>query len=111
MAGDGFGFPVESQAVSVKKKTATTTTTTTTKKKNTVVSRSWVSLDHEGRTTVLDVDKYALMQRVQINARDLRLLDPLLSYPSTILGRESVIVLNLEVNLLEIDSSCEILLI
>ncbi|XP_022146007.1 magnesium transporter MRS2-I-like [Momordica charantia] len=85
MAGDAFLIPVESQA-SVKKKT----------KKKTVISRSWVSLDHEGRSTVLDVDKYAIMQRVQIHARDLRLLDPLLSYPSTILGRERVIVLNLE---------------
>lgn len=88
MAGDAFLIPVESQA-SVKKKT----------KKKTVISRSWVSLDHEGRSTVLDVDKYAIMQRVQIHARDLRLLDPLLSYPSTILGRERVIVLNLEVKL------------
>ncbi|CAK9323502.1 unnamed protein product [Citrullus colocynthis] len=94
MAGDGFVIPVESQVSSVKKKK--TTTTTTTKKKNTAISTSWVSLDHEGRSTILDVDKYAIMQRVQINARDLRLLDPLLSYPSTILGRERVIVLNLE---------------
>ncbi|VAI21739.1 unnamed protein product [Triticum turgidum subsp. durum] len=37
------------------------------------------------------------MHRVDINARDLRILDPLLSYPSTILGRERAIVLNLEV--------------
>lgn len=95
MAGDGFVIPVESQVSSVKKKKKTTTTTT--KKKNTAISTSWVSLDHEGRSTILDVDKYAIMQRVQINARDLRLLDPLLSYPSTILGRERVIVLNLEV--------------
>uniref|UniRef100_J3LSQ0 Magnesium transporter n=2 Tax=Oryza brachyantha TaxID=4533 RepID=J3LSQ0_ORYBR len=36
------------------------------------------------------------MHRVDINARDLRILDPLLSYPSTILGRERAIVLNLE---------------
>ncbi|XP_027166853.1 magnesium transporter MRS2-2-like [Coffea eugenioides] len=37
------------------------------------------------------------MHRVQIHARDLRILDPLLSYPSTILGREKAIVLNLEI--------------
>lgn len=93
MGGDGFVIPVESQVSSVKKKKKQTTT----KKKTTAVSRSWVSLDREGRSTILDVDKYVIMERVQINARDLRLLDPLLSYPSTILGRERVIVLNLEV--------------
>jgi hypothetical protein len=66
-------------------------------KKKTAVSRSWVLLDHCGRSSILDVDKYAIMRRVQIHARDLRILDPLLSYPSTIRGREKVIVLNLEV--------------
>ncbi|KAL0551086.1 hypothetical protein IC582_010168 [Cucumis melo] len=93
MGGDGFVIPVESQVSSVKKKKKKQSTT---KKKTTAVSRSWVSLDRDGRSTILDVDKYAIMERAQINARDLRLLDPLLSYPSTILGRERVIVLNLE---------------
>ncbi|KAI8561166.1 hypothetical protein RHMOL_Rhmol04G0316500 [Rhododendron molle] len=60
-------------------------------------SRSWILMDAAGEDTVLDVDKYAIMHRVQIHARDLRILDPLLSYPSTILGREKAIVLNLEV--------------
>ncbi|XP_028792204.1 magnesium transporter MRS2-I isoform X2 [Neltuma alba] len=68
-----------------------------TLKKKTAVSRSWILLDRNGNGTVLDVDKYAIMRRVEIHARDLRILDPLLSYPSTILGREKVIVLNLEV--------------
>lgn len=76
------GSSVELQGSSIKKKTA--------------VSRSWILLDHDGRGTVLDVDKYAIMRLVEIHARDLRILDPLLSYPSTILGREKVIVLNLE---------------
>ncbi|XP_038984881.1 magnesium transporter MRS2-I isoform X2 [Phoenix dactylifera] len=66
-------------------------------KKKTAVSRSWILLDCTGEGTILDVDKYAIMHRVQIHARDLRILDPLLSYPSTILGRERAIVLNLEV--------------
>lgn len=66
-------------------------------KKKTQLSRSWILLDGTGHSTVLDVDKYAIMHRVQIHARDLRILDPLLSYPSTILGRERAIVLNLEV--------------
>ncbi|XP_058086527.1 magnesium transporter MRS2-2-like [Magnolia sinica] len=57
---------------------------------------SWMLLDCTGEGTILDVDKYDIMHRVQIHARDLRMLDPLLSYPSTILGREGAIVLNLE---------------
>ncbi|XP_047056355.1 probable endo-1,3(4)-beta-glucanase ARB_01444 [Lolium rigidum] len=36
------------------------------------------------------------MARTGLPARDLRVLDPLLSYPSTILGRERAIVVNLE---------------
>ncbi|KAK8527697.1 hypothetical protein V6N12_054902 [Hibiscus sabdariffa] len=67
-----------------------------TVKKKAQPSRSWVLLDSNGETTVLDVDKYAIMHRVNIHARDLRILDPLLSYPSTILGRDGAIVLNLE---------------
>ncbi|OIS98275.1 PREDICTED: magnesium transporter MRS2-I-like [Nicotiana attenuata] len=65
-------------------------------KKKGTGSRSWLLMDASGLETVLDVDKYAIMHRVQIHARDLRILDPLLSYPSTILGRERAIVLNLE---------------
>ncbi|KAL6954206.1 Magnesium transporter MRS2-2 [Sarracenia purpurea var. burkii] len=65
-------------------------------KKKSVSSRSWILLDAAGQETILDVDKYAIMDRVQIHARDLRILDPLLSYPSTILGRENAIVLNFE---------------
>ncbi|XVE77870.1 hypothetical protein DITRI_Ditri13aG0098100 [Diplodiscus trichospermus] len=83
MAREAYLFPVlESQVASLKKKTAVTT--------------SWISIDAKGQSVILDVDKYAIMRRVQIHARDLRILDPLLSYPSTILGREKVIVLNLE---------------
>lgn len=66
-------------------------------------SRSWVLLDATGQATVLDVDKYAIMHRVHIHARDLRIVDPLLSYPSAILGRDRAIVLNLEVLLLIFD--------
>lgn len=76
-------YLVETQVASLKKKTA--------------VATSWVSIDAKGQGVILDVDKYALMRRVQIHARDLRILDPMLSYPSAILGREKVIVLNLEV--------------
>ncbi|KAF5791442.1 putative Mg2+ transporter protein, CorA-like/Zinc transport protein ZntB [Helianthus annuus] len=66
------------------------------KKKGTASARSWILIDSDVNETVMDIDKYAIMHRVQIHARDLRILDPLLSYPSTILGRERAIVLNLE---------------
>ncbi|XP_074579259.1 magnesium transporter MRS2-I-like [Curcuma longa] len=81
MAGEAFLAAADAQA-SLKKKTA--------------AARSWILFDSDGKDTILDVDKYAIMHRVQIHARDLRILDPLLSYPSTILGREGAIVLNLE---------------
>lgn len=82
MAQDGFIVPA---AESIKKKTG--------------VSRTWMLLDSSGEGTILDLDKQAIMRRVPINARDLRILDPMLSYPSTILGREKAIVLNLEVKI------------
>lgn len=84
MGGEGIIVPLDSfsQPASLIKKTA--------------VSRSWVSVDTSGQSTVLDLDKYGIMKRVSIHARDLRILDPLLSYPSAILGREKAIVLNLE---------------
>ncbi|XP_058086394.1 magnesium transporter MRS2-I-like [Magnolia sinica] len=81
MARDGYDVPADRQA-SLKNKTA--------------VSRSWILLHCNGEDTILDIDKYAIMSRIQIHARDLRILDPLLSYPSTILGRDQAIVLNLE---------------
>ncbi|KAG6511519.1 hypothetical protein ZIOFF_029587 [Zingiber officinale] len=81
MAGEAFLAAADAQ-VSLKKKTA--------------AARSWILFDSAGKDTILDVDKYAIMHRVQIHARDLRILDPLLSYPSAILGREGAIVLNLE---------------
>ncbi|TXG63762.1 hypothetical protein EZV62_010756 [Acer yangbiense] len=64
--------------------------------KKTAVSRSWILLDHNGHNAILDVGKYVVMRRFQIHARDLRILDPMFSYPSTILRREKVILLNLE---------------
>uniref|UniRef100_A0A7C9D333 Magnesium transporter n=1 Tax=Opuntia streptacantha TaxID=393608 RepID=A0A7C9D333_OPUST len=81
MGREGYIVPVDSQT-GLKKKAAS--------------PRSWILIDSSGQGTVLDVDKYAIMHRVHIHARDLRILDPLLSYPSTILGREKAIVLNLE---------------
>ncbi|WCJ23921.1 Magnesium transporter MRS2-2 [Euphorbia peplus] len=82
MARDAYVVPADPQVAAVKKKTQ--------------AARSWIVVDASGQGTILDVDKHAIMHRVQIHARDLRILDPLLSYPSAILGREGAIVLNLE---------------
>ena len=58
--------------------------------------RSWIRIDKEGASQVMEVDKLTIMRRCDLPARDLRLLDPLFVYPSTILGREKAIVVNLE---------------
>lgn len=58
--------------------------------------RSWIRIDKEGVSQVMEVDKLTIMRRCDLPARDLRLLDPLFVYPSTILGREKAIVMNLE---------------
>ncbi|KAG8370755.1 hypothetical protein BUALT_Bualt13G0016500 [Buddleja alternifolia] len=65
-------------------------------KKKGVIARNWILLNSRGEGIIMDLDKFSIMRRVPINARDLRILDPLLSYPSAILGREKAIVLNLE---------------
>ena len=58
--------------------------------------RSWIRVDISGNSQVIEVDKFTMMRRCDLPARDLRLLDPLFVYPSTILGREKAIVVNLE---------------
>lgn len=65
------------------------------RKKGTGV-RAWLLLDATGQTQVVEAGKHAIMRRTGLPARDLRILDPLLSYPSTVLGRERAIVINLE---------------
>ncbi|MFS7909988.1 putative Mg2+ transporter protein, CorA-like/Zinc transport protein ZntB [Helianthus anomalus] len=59
--------------------------------------RSWIRVDAAtGESQIIEVDKFTIMRRCDLPARDLRLLDPLFVYPSTILGREKAIVVNLE---------------
>ncbi|KAG6386225.1 hypothetical protein SASPL_155117 [Salvia splendens] len=65
-------------------------------RKKAVGVRSWLLLDSTGHHNVVEVGKHAIMRRTGLPARDLRILDPLLSYPSTVLGRERAIVINLE---------------
>ncbi|KAL4272974.1 hypothetical protein GQ457_13G007050 [Hibiscus cannabinus] len=79
-------FPNQTQA---------TTTVPGHRKKGTGV-RAWLILDSACQTQTVEAGKHAIMRRTGLPARDLRILDPLLSYPSTILGRERAIVINLE---------------
>ncbi|XP_057806340.1 magnesium transporter MRS2-3-like [Salvia miltiorrhiza] len=58
--------------------------------------RAWLVVDSSGQAEVVEAGKHAIMQRTGLPARDLRMLDPALSYPSTVLGRERAIVVNLE---------------
>ncbi|XP_076954817.1 magnesium transporter MRS2-3-like [Bidens hawaiensis] len=58
--------------------------------------RPWLLLDSTGQAQIIQAGKHATMRRTGLPARDLRILDPILSYPSTVLGRERAIVINLE---------------
>ncbi|PWA88152.1 magnesium transporter MRS2-B [Artemisia annua] len=59
--------------------------------------RSYIRLDAAtGDSQVIEVDKFTMMRHCDLPAHDLRLLDPLFVYPSTILGRETAIDVNLE---------------
>ncbi|CAI5523744.1 unnamed protein product [Closterium sp. Naga37s-1] len=66
------------------------------KKKRGQGVRSWIRIDPSGEVSILEVDKGTLMRRCDLPGRDLRLLDPVFVYPSTILGRERAMVVNLE---------------
>lgn len=63
-----------------------------------------------GQAQVLEAGKHVIMRRTGLPGRDLRILDPMLSYPSTILGRERAIVINLE-NIKAIITGHEVLLL
>lgn len=59
-------------------------------------TKTWLVVSLSGYSYVEEVGKHSIMRRTGLPARDLRVLDPVLSYPSTILGRERAIVVNLE---------------
>ncbi|EPS69518.1 hypothetical protein M569_05249 [Genlisea aurea] len=65
-------------------------------RKKSVAVREWLVLDSDGNAEVLESGKHAIMRRTGLPATDLRILDPQLSYPSSVLGREHAIVVNLE---------------
>ncbi|XP_058087654.1 magnesium transporter MRS2-F-like isoform X2 [Magnolia sinica] len=60
------------------------------------VTKAWFVVSDSGESRIEEVGKYSIMRRTGLPARDLRILDPMLSYPSTVLGRERAIVVNLE---------------
>lgn len=62
---------MENEVVPVKKKTS---------------SRTWMRFDASGNSEILQCDKNALLRRVAIPARDLRILGPIFSQSSHILG-------------------------
>lgn len=61
-----------------------------------LASRSWIKIDQNGNSKILELEKATIMRHCSLPARDLRLLDPMFIYPSTILGRENAIVVSLE---------------
>ncbi|XP_047317828.1 magnesium transporter MRS2-F-like [Impatiens glandulifera] len=67
-----------------------------TRRKGTGTTRLWLIVTASGQSHLEEVEKHSVMRRTGLPNRDLRVLDPLLSYPSTILGREKAIVVNLE---------------
>ncbi|KAL5060550.1 hypothetical protein RYX36_032154 [Vicia faba] len=58
--------------------------------------KSWMVFSETGESIVEDLDKHSIMRRTGLPSRDLRVLDPTLFYPSSIIGREKSIVVNLE---------------
>ncbi|XP_039130982.1 magnesium transporter MRS2-3 isoform X2 [Dioscorea cayenensis subsp. rotundata] len=70
--------------------------TSSARKKAGFAVRTWMAVDSSGQAQLLEAGKHAIMNRTGLPPRDLRILDPLLSYPSTILGRDHAIVINLE---------------
>ncbi|KAL5704371.1 hypothetical protein ACHQM5_022811 [Ranunculus cassubicifolius] len=58
--------------------------------------RTWLVISDSGNSHFEEVGKHSIMRRTGLPARDLRILDPVLLYPSSILGRERAIVVNME---------------
>ncbi|OAY79411.1 Magnesium transporter MRS2-F [Ananas comosus] len=59
-------------------------------------AREWLVVAADGRCYHEEAGKQSIMKRTGLRPRDLRVLDPLLSYNTSILGRERAIVVNLD---------------
>ncbi|KAK4791456.1 hypothetical protein SAY86_031869 [Trapa natans] len=58
--------------------------------------KAWLIISDSGESRVEEVGRHSIMHRTGLPARDLRVLDPVLSCPSSIFGRERAIVVNME---------------
>ncbi|KAK8636325.1 hypothetical protein V6N13_124072 [Hibiscus sabdariffa] len=61
-----------------------------------MTARSWLVLKSTAQTTRVEAGKHSIMRRTGLPGRGLQILDPFLSNPSTVLGRERAIMINLE---------------
>lgn len=59
------------------------------KKKTGGAARLWMRFDREGQSELIECDKSVIIKRVCIPARDLRILGPIFSHSSSILGTNS----------------------
>ncbi|XP_058191791.1 magnesium transporter MRS2-F-like isoform X3 [Rhododendron vialii] len=75
-----------------------------------IATKSWLVISVFGEARVEEAGKHHIRRRTGIPGRDLRILDPALSYPSSVLGRERAIVVNLE-NIKAIITASEMLLL
>ncbi|EES01822.1 magnesium transporter MRS2-E isoform X2 [Sorghum bicolor] len=69
-----------------------------TRRKGAAATRKWlvVQAAAAGEPLVAELGKHRIMEMTGLPTRDLRVLDPDLDSPSTILGRERAVVVNLE---------------
>ncbi|XP_030464938.1 magnesium transporter MRS2-3-like [Syzygium oleosum] len=58
--------------------------------------KTWLVVDSTGQDQLIDAGKHTIIRRTGLSARDLRILDPSLSYPSAVTGRERALVIKLE---------------
>ena len=65
---------------------SSSTSTANAKSKKKTGSRLWMRFDRTGHSELLECDKSAILKRVSIPARDLRILGPVFSHSSNILG-------------------------
>ncbi|GAA0155197.1 hypothetical protein LIER_12977 [Lithospermum erythrorhizon] len=56
-------------------------------KKKAAGSRLWMRFDRMGQSELMECDKSVIIKRVSIPARDLRILGPIFSHSSSILGK------------------------
>ncbi|KAL6007645.1 hypothetical protein ACLOJK_033145 [Asimina triloba] len=57
---------------------------------------AWLVVSESGKSQVEEIGKQSLMRRTGLRARELRILDPTLPHPSTLLARHRAVVVNLE---------------